>query len=64
MHTPPLPQYIDVRINGRLLFKYDPTRHIVEVRTRGETHHVDLAQLDQQAAPCEPVQERPETVGE
>ncbi len=41
--------YVPVRVGGRLLFRYDPLRRIVEVQDRGERHYVDLAALDEQA---------------
>lgn len=41
--------YIAVRVGGKLLFRYDPARRIVEVQDRGERHYVDLAALDEQA---------------
>lgn len=41
--------YVPVRVAGKLLFRYDPTRRIVEVQDRGERHYVDLAALDEQA---------------
>lgn len=43
------PAYVAVRVGGKLLFRYDPARRIVEVQDRGERHYVDLAALDEQA---------------
>jgi hypothetical protein len=43
------PAYIAVRVAGKLLFRYDPQRRIVEVQERGERHYIDLAALDEQA---------------
>ena len=44
------PAYVSVRGNGgKLLFRYDPIRRIVEVQDRGERHYVDLAALEEQA---------------
>lgn len=41
--------YVAVRVAGKLLFRYDPARRIVEVQERGERHYIDLAALDDQA---------------
>ena len=41
--------YVPVRVGGKLLFRYDPARRIVEVQERGERHYIDLAALDEQA---------------
>ena len=35
--------YVEVRINGRLLFKYDPARDIVEIKRGATRHQIDLA---------------------
>lgn len=43
------PAYVAVRAGGKLLFRYDPARRIVEVQDRGERHYIDLAALDEQA---------------
>jgi len=32
----------DVRVNGKLLFRYDPDRDLIEIRRRGKTHLIDL----------------------
>jgi hypothetical protein len=42
--------YIPVRINGRLLFKYDPIRKLIQIKARQETHLVDLAAVEAEAA--------------
>jgi len=41
----PSARYMDVRVSGRLLFKFDPERDVIEIRTQGETYYVDLANL-------------------
>lgn len=44
--------YVDVRgPDGRLLFKYDPDRMLVEIVSRGVSYVVDLTQY----VPIEPV---------
>jgi len=43
------PAYAPVVINGKLAFRYDPQRRIVEWQHRGERHYIDLAALDEQA---------------
>ena len=40
------PTYVPVVIGGKLAFRYDPARHVVEWQARGETHYIDLAALD------------------
>lgn len=54
--------YIDVRgADGRLLFRYDPARGLVEMRVKGELHVVDLTvyAVEQAAvvAPTDPVEQ-------
>ena len=41
--------YVPVVIGGKLAFRYDPARHVVEWQARGETHYIDLAALDDAA---------------
>ena len=41
--------YVPVRVAGKLVFRYDPQRRIVEVQDRGERHYIDLAALDELA---------------
>ena len=43
------PAYMPVVIGGKLAFRYDPARRIVEWQHRGERHYIDLAALDEQA---------------
>ena len=45
--------YVAVRVAGKLVFRYDPARHIAEVQDRGERHYIDLAALDEQAQPLD-----------
>lgn len=43
------PQYVDVRTaGGKLAFRFDPRRGIVEWRDRGKTHYFDLCALTEQ----------------
>ena len=37
----------DVRIAGKLLFRYDAERELIEVQRRGERFTIDLRQLRQ-----------------
>ena len=39
--------YVPVVIGGKLAFRYDPRRHVVEWQAKGETHYIDLARLDE-----------------
>ena len=41
--------YVPVVIGGKLAFRYDPARHVVEWQARGETHYIDLAALEDRA---------------
>lgn len=42
------PTYIDVRYpDGRLAFRYDPQRGVVELQKRGEKHYFDLTMVKQ-----------------
>ncbi|HQY93151.1 hypothetical protein [Caldilinea sp.] len=45
--------YVPVRVAGKLVFRYDPRRRIVEVQDRGERHYIDLAALDERAQPLD-----------
>ena len=40
--------YVNVILDGRLAFRYDPWRGLVEVQHRGVKHVVDLAQIEAQ----------------
>ena len=42
--------YIPVRIKGTLLFKYDPLRHLVQIKVKREIHTIDLAEVELEAA--------------
>lgn len=46
--------YVPVVVCGRLAFRYDPARRVVEWQQRGETHYIDLAALDDAAGQVEP----------
>lgn len=41
--------YMPVVVCGKLAFRYDPRRRVVEWQARGETHYIDLAALDDRA---------------
>lgn len=38
--------YMPVVVRGKLAFRYDPARRVIEWRSQGETHYIDLAALD------------------
>lgn len=40
--------YVNVILDGRLAFRYDPYRGLVEWQHRGVKHVVDLAQIEAQ----------------
>ena len=40
--------YVNVILDGRLAFRYDPLRGLVEWQHRGVRHVVDLAQIEAQ----------------
>lgn len=39
--------YVPVVVCGKLAFRYDPRRHVVEWQAKGETHYIDLARLEE-----------------
>ena len=39
--------YVPVVICGKLAFRYDPHRHVVEWQARGETHYIDLTRIEE-----------------
>ena len=39
----PKAQFVPVVVGGRLIFKFDPTRGLIEYQSRGEKHIIDLA---------------------
>lgn len=41
--------YVPVVIGGKLAFRYDPARHVVEWQAQGETHYIDLARIEETA---------------
>lgn len=43
-YQPPQPQFIPVVIKGKLAFKFDASRGLIEWQCRGEKHVIDLAQ--------------------
>ena len=45
--------YMPVVIGGKLAFRYDPRRRVVEWQAKGETHYIDLAALDDRAGQAE-----------
>lgn len=46
--------YRDVRgPDGRLLFRFDPDRDLIEIRDRGQMYTIDLSQYRPQAAVIE-----------
>lgn len=49
-YTPPKSAYIPVisKITGRLLFKIDITRGIIEIQDRGNKEYVDLGMVAQE----------------
>ena len=49
-------EYIPIRRNGRLLFRFDPERMLIELKKGKELHTVDLAAEAAEAA------ERPEAM--
>lgn len=49
-------EYIDIRRNGRLLFRFDPNRRLIQVKRGKEVHTVDLEAEAAEAA------ERPEAM--
>lgn len=44
------PNFVPIRVNGRLLFKYDPIRRLIQIKARHEVHTVDLATVEAEAA--------------
>lgn len=50
MPNPPPACYVDVRFpDGKLAFRYDTERGIVQIAQRGTLHYFDLAKLTTQA---------------
>lgn len=46
--------YHEVRRNGRLLFKYDPHRRLIEIKRGPELYTIDIEQLNQELTNEEP----------
>jgi hypothetical protein len=40
----PKPRFVPVVVNGKLVFKFDPERGLIEWQSRGEKHIIDLAE--------------------
>lgn len=47
--------WIDVRRCGKLLFRYNPIKRLIEIRVRGETVTIDLDDYVPQSEITEPV---------
>lgn len=47
-YVPPRPAYVNVERDGRLLFKYDNLRGLIEIQVRGEKYLIDLATVSQE----------------
>lgn len=49
-YEPPTKDFVDVVLGGKLAFRFDPYRGLIEYQRRGERHIVDLAKIaeDQQ----------------
>lgn len=45
--------YVPVVIGGKLAFRYDSARRVIEWQIRGEKHYIDLAALDDAARQTE-----------
>jgi hypothetical protein len=39
----PKAQFVPVVVNNKLVFRFDPTRGLIEYQSRGEKHVIDLA---------------------
>jgi hypothetical protein len=39
----PKAQFVPVVVNNKLVFRFDPTRGLIEYKSRGEKHVIDLA---------------------
>lgn len=42
-YRPPQPCFVPIVINGKLAFKFDPERGLIEWQHRGEKHLIDLS---------------------
>lgn len=57
-YVTPVTNYMPVIRNGRILFRFDPIRGVIEIQTRGEMETVDLAaEVAQHAQRCTSEQE-------
>lgn len=43
-YRPPQPRFVPIVINGKLAFKFDPERGLIEWQHRGERFVIDLGQ--------------------
>ncbi len=50
VYRPPKSRYIPIRANGRVAFRFDPERGIVELKTQGDYLYIDLALEVEKAA--------------
>jgi hypothetical protein len=44
-YHPPRPRWIPVARRGKLLFKFDPLRGLIEIQERGQVDIIDLAEV-------------------
>jgi len=44
-YRPPRPHFVPIVINGKLAFKFDPERGLIEWQHRGEKHVIDLSAI-------------------
>lgn len=42
-YQPPQPRFVPIVINGKLVFRFDPHRGLIEWQSRGERHVIDLS---------------------
>lgn len=43
-YKPPQPHFVPIHVNGKLAFRFDPDRGLIEWQCRGEKHVIDLSQ--------------------
>jgi len=43
-YAPPQPNFVPVRVKGKLVFEFDRRRGIIRLVDRGEAHLIDLAE--------------------
>lgn len=44
LYKAPKSQFVPIVINGKLVFRFDPQRGLIEYQSRGEKHIIDLAE--------------------